>query len=182
MKHQTNKKFRIFVGWGLSVLFLTLTLIVFYFINMFKANLIVSAEFDVVSNATTAATQTKAIMARVVAWATFICIILYNKFVMGTVLHHLTDLEHHDDKSDYAFSFAFKYSLGMFFTTSMMTIVVEGLIHNNYYTHPFGIIEEESLMFIFSAVLIPIIWMINPYQLAHQFKRWKYQGTTKVTQ
>ena len=141
LKHQTNKKFRIFVGWGLSILFLTLTLIVFYFINMFKANLIVSAEFDVVSNATTAATQTKAIMARVVAWATFIGIILYNKFVMGTVLHHLTDLEHHDDKSDYAFSFAFKYSLGMFFTTCLMTVTVEALVHHNYYSHPFGVIE-----------------------------------------
>ena len=37
-------------------------------------------------------------------------------------------------------------------------------------------------MFIFSAVFIPLIWIINPYQLLHRFNRWKYQGTDLVTQ
>ena len=70
----------------------------------------------------------------------------------------------------------------MFFTTCMMTIVVEALVHHNYYSHPFGVIEEESMMFIFSAVLIPLIWIINPYQLHHLYKRNKYRDSTKVTQ
>ena len=37
-------------------------------------------------------------------------------------------------------------------------------------------------MFIFSAVLIPLIWMINPYQLMHLRKRNKKKGSMKVTQ
>ena len=57
---------------------------------MFKANLIAGAEFDAAGiNATN---KNRATLATVVAWSTFIGIILYNKFVMGTVLHHFTDL------------------------------------------------------------------------------------------
>lgn len=37
-------------------------------------------------------------------------------------------------------------------------------------------------MFIFSAVLVPLIWLIHPYQLFHQFQRWRRQGTNTVTQ
>ena len=37
-------------------------------------------------------------------------------------------------------------------------------------------------MFIFSSVLVPLIWLIHPYQLAHKFQRWMYQGTDFVTQ
>ena len=37
-------------------------------------------------------------------------------------------------------------------------------------------------MFIFSAVLVPLIWFIHPYQLYHQLQRWRYQGTATVTQ
>ena len=58
---------------------------------------------------------------------------MFNKFILGLVLHHFTDLEGHDDKANYAFSFAFKYALGMFFTTSLMTICVEAVLHHNYY-------------------------------------------------
>ena len=43
LKHQSSKKWRLFIGWGLSMGFLLLTLIAFYFINMAKANFIVSA-------------------------------------------------------------------------------------------------------------------------------------------
>ena len=59
---------------------------------------------------------------------------------MGQVLHHLTDLEKHDNKAGYAYSFALKYACGMFFTTAFMTIVIEGFTHKNYYTHRFGVI------------------------------------------
>ena len=38
------------------------------------------------------------------------------------------------------------------------------------------------MMFIFSAVLIPLIWMINPYQLIHMRHRNKKKGSLKVTQ
>ena len=83
---------RILLGWGLSLGFLALTLVVFYFINMFKANLIVGTEFDLVKNPNSAVGQTNTTLVRIIAWSTFIGIILYNKFVMGKVLHHFTDL------------------------------------------------------------------------------------------
>ena len=37
-------------------------------------------------------------------------------------------------------------------------------------------------MFLFSAILIPLIWVLNPYQLMHLYKRNKYKGSAKVTQ
>ena len=37
-------------------------------------------------------------------------------------------------------------------------------------------------MFIFSAVLVPLIWMMNPYQLMHLYKRKKKRNSTTVTQ
>jgi len=61
---------------------------------------------------------------------------------MGNVLHYFTHLEKHDNKAHEDFSFAFKYALGMFFTTALMTIMVEALKFHNYYTHDFGVIEE----------------------------------------
>ena len=70
----------------------------------------------------------------------------------------------------------------MFFTTCMMSVVVEAVLNNNYYSHQFGIIEEESWMFVVSAVLVPIIWLVHPYQLCHRYKRWKYQNSEEVTQ
>ena len=112
------------MGWGLSLAFLAVTFLVFYFISMFKASLVATAEFDLAKNKTAPAGTTNSTLASIVAWSTFVGIILYNKFVMGKVLHHFTDLEHHDYKSDYAFSFGFKYALGMFFTTCLMTVTV----------------------------------------------------------
>lgn len=67
-------------------------------------------------------------------------IVFFNKFVMGNVLHIFTHLEKHDNKANEDFSFAFKYALGMFFTTALMTIMVEALKFNNYYQHDFGVI------------------------------------------
>jgi len=43
---------------------------------------------------------------------------------MGWVLHHFTHLEKHLTTSDEEFSFALKYSLGLFFTTALMTLAV----------------------------------------------------------
>lgn len=80
------------MGWGLSLGFLFLTLIAFYFINMFKAELIVTSEFDLAKNSTSASGKANGTIATIVAWLTFIGIIVYNKLVMGKVLHHFTDM------------------------------------------------------------------------------------------
>jgi hypothetical protein len=60
---------------------------------------------------------------------------------MGTVLHHFTHIEMHATADTEQFSFAFKYALGMFFTTALMTLFVEAITYNNFYKHPYGVIE-----------------------------------------
>jgi di/tricarboxylate transporter len=69
-----------------------------------------------------------------------ILIILFNKFVMGYVLHHFTHIERHATSDREQFSFAFKYALGMFFTTALMTLFVEAITYNNFYKHDYGVI------------------------------------------
>jgi hypothetical protein len=60
---------------------------------------------------------------------------------MGTILHHFTDFEMHATSDRFQLSFAFKYALGMFFTTALMTLFVEEFTYNNFYTHHYGVIE-----------------------------------------
>lgn len=59
---------------------------------------------------------------------------------MGIVLHHFTHLERHATSDRAEFSFAFKYSLGMFFTTALMTLFVEAITYRNFYAHHYGVI------------------------------------------
>ena len=92
LKKLTAKPLRILFGWSLSIGFLTLTLVAFYFINTFKANLIATTEFNLNKNAFSKTALVTATWASIVAWGTFIGIILFNKFVMGKVLHYFTDL------------------------------------------------------------------------------------------
>ena len=44
LRHFSSKPYRIAVGWGLSALFLFLILILFYFVSLWKANLLEKAE------------------------------------------------------------------------------------------------------------------------------------------
>lgn len=82
LKHSSGIQLKVMTGWLLSIAFLFLILVVFYFISQWKAKLL-GARTEGHSN----------IMgATAVAWITFIGIILFNKFVMGTVLHHFTHI------------------------------------------------------------------------------------------
>lgn len=101
---------------------------------------------------------------------------------MGAVLHHFTHMERHYNKAHEDFSFAFKYTVGMFLTTAFMTVIVEALQANNYYKDEFGVIAEETIMFIFSALIIPLNWLINPYRLCHNCEREEHYGKADVTQ
>lgn len=92
LKHFHGKKLKILRGWALSLIFLFLIFIVFYFISHFKANLLKSEEHEESIDPNSAAAKSKMTSAAVIAWATFIGIIIFNKFVMGTVLHEFTHL------------------------------------------------------------------------------------------
>lgn len=128
------------IGWGLSILFLLAITGVFYVIQLIKSSNLDSAIEEEEENPNSAAAVTHYTIATVIAWVTLLGIVFFNKFVMGNVLHVFTHLEKHDNKANEDFSFAFKYALGMFFTTALMTIMVEALKFKNYYTHPFGVI------------------------------------------
>lgn len=63
-----------------------------------------------------------------------------------------------------------------------MTIFVEDLGFKNIYSMKYGVLEEESIMFFFNAFLIPIIWLIHPWQLYKLIKRKIYFGRKDLTQ
>ena len=52
-----------------------------------------------------------------------------------------------------------------------MTLAVEAIKYHNYYDHPYGVIEEETIMFLMNAFFVPIFWLINPFQLIKLAKR-----------
>jgi hypothetical protein len=108
-------------------------------------------------------------------------VILFNKFIMGKVLHYFVHLEKHAYTDEEGHSFAMKYSLGMFFTTALMTLAVEAITFKNFYSHPYGVIEEETIMFFVTAFFIPLVWLIHPYNLAKKIS-YLFKKNTLVTQ
>lgn len=75
-----------------------------------------------------------------------------------------------------------KYSIGLFFTTALMTLAVEDFASDNYYSHLYGVIEEETVMFFINAFFLPIYWLINPFYLAKHIKRKMHYGKKSLTQ
>jgi membrane protein CcdC involved in cytochrome C biogenesis len=53
----------------------------------------------------------------------------------------------------------------MFFTTALMTLAVEAITFKNFYSHSYGVIEEETIMFFLTAFFVPLIWFIHPYNV-----------------
>lgn len=72
--------------------------------------------------------------------------------------------------------------MGLFFTTALMTIFVEDICFHNVYTHAYGVVESETIMFFMTAFIIPIIWMINPWHILYLIKKKIYFGKTYFTQ
>ena len=68
-----------------------------------------------------------------------VAIILFNKFIFSFILHLFTDVEMHRTGGEYEFSFGLKYTLGLFFTTALMTLLVEDLSFNNIYSEKYGV-------------------------------------------
>lgn len=140
LQYSNHSVKNILIGWGLSLLFLAAITGVFYVIQLIKTSNLDSAIEEEEENPNSSAAATHKTIATIIAWVTLLGIVFFNKFVMGNVLHYFTHLEKHDNKANEDFSFAFKYALGMFFTTALMTIMVEALKFKNYYTHAFGVI------------------------------------------
>jgi hypothetical protein len=80
------------IGWGLSLLFLAAITVVFYLLQLAKTNLLVSAIEEEEENPGSSTAGTHKTIATIIAWATLLGIVLFNKFVMGNVLHIFTHL------------------------------------------------------------------------------------------
>lgn len=72
--------------------------------------------------------------------------------------------------------------LGLFFTTALMTLAVEAIRFHNYYSHPYGVVEEESIMFFMNSFFVPFFWLINPTRIFKEIKRSLKYGKPYLTQ
>ena len=99
-----------------------------------------------------------------------IFIVLFNKFVLGHIIHKICDLEKWSTFSRLNISFAWKYTILLFANTALITFSVEILINHNYW-NPAGMIYEETIVFITNAFLPPFIWLIDPWKLMKDYQR-----------
>lgn len=152
--------------------------VAFYFLIDYKGKLIEEAHIHYTEDPAYEEEYKKGIA---LGYIIVILINLINKFVFSPIFHLITDYEKHLSVSSANLSYALKYTLCMFFTTALMTLIVEALIHSNY-TGTLGVIEEEHFMFIFNAYLSPIVFMFNPYNFFSWIKRKIYYGNQYYTQ
>ena len=68
-------------------------------------------------------------------------VILFDKLVLSMLFHKFTEFELPSTTAKLQFSFALKLSIGLFFTTALMTLAVEAIKFENYYTHPYGVVD-----------------------------------------
>ena len=170
------------LGWGLSLLSLVIVTIIFYFILVEKAyNLIDKYEYyKAHKDDSTAKSEFNAAIFSV--YAMLFVVIFFNKLLMVVLFHKFTDLERNETTSKFQFSFALKYCLGLFFTTALMTLAVEAIKFKNYYQHPYGVIDEETVMFFLNAFFVPFFWLVNPFHLIKAVKRSLNYGKMSMTQ
>lgn len=63
----------------------------------------------------------------------------------------------------------------MFFTTAVMTLAVEAIQFENY-AGLYGVVEEETIMFLFSAFFVNFLWITHPQYYLRKFSRWRNLG------
>lgn len=63
-----------------------------------------------------------------------------------------------------------------------MTLAVEAIRFKNYYSHPYGVIDEETIMFFMNSFFIPVFWLVNPFRLLKQLRRRWLFGRRSLTQ
>ena len=89
-------------------------------------------------------------------------IVLFNKFVLAEVFHKIADMENWSTKTKLNIAFADSLSLGLFLNSAVITYLVEIMGYKNY-SGAGGFIYTESWVFLWNAVLPPLVWLINPY-------------------
>lgn len=69
----------------------------------------------------------------------------------------------------------------MFFTTAIMSIIVEAVIYDNV-MFEYGVIEGETIMFFFNAFVVNLLWIFHPQYYIRKFERWMKYGKKNITQ
>lgn len=116
------------ISWLMTLLFLGAVTAVFFFVLSLKSQILLSI-------ASEQHNREKEIETIILVYAALITVILFNKLIMGAVFHKLCHFEHHSTTTALEFHFALKYSVGMFFTTALMTLAVEDIRFHNFYAH-----------------------------------------------
>lgn len=98
-------------------------------------------------------------------------IVLFNKFGLPFLVHHIVDHEKWSSKSKLNLSFAFKLTLALFVNTSLISIVVEVVLFKNFYGIGGGLVLSEFLVFIFNAIIPALAWIIDPWTIIKNIKR-----------
>ena len=130
------------LGWSLSLVCLALVTIAFFFILSSKAEHLLHALETLEKKPDDKDALIELDGAIALVFILLFLVVLFNKLLMVVLFHKFTDLERHSTTSKFQFSFAFKYCCGLFFTTALMTLAVEAIKYENYYAHPYGVIEE----------------------------------------
>ena len=91
-------------------------------------------------------------------------LVLFNKLVLADIIHGVVDQEKWSTKTKLNISFAKKLTLTLFFNTAVITLAVEVLTFDNFYGTG-GMIQTESYVFIFNAIVPPLVWAINPWYM-----------------
>ena len=90
-------------------------------------------------------------------------IVLFNKFILGQIYHKIADTELRSTKSKFNISFAMKLSIALFANSAMITYFIEILGESNYFG-PGGFIFTESFVFLWNALIPPLVWLIDPWE------------------
>ena len=122
-------------------MFLAFVTVGFYFILIAKTNVLLAAIDSSMTHEEYHNSQYY-LIAEILVFILMFLTVIFNKTVMSWVLHYFTYKEKHDNTSDEEFSFCVKYTLGLFFTTALMTLAVEAITFHNFYAHEYGVIEE----------------------------------------
>lgn len=89
-------------------------------------------------------------------------IVLANKFLLGTEVHHIVDHEKWSTKTKLNISFGKKLTYALFSNTALITLAVEIVTFGNYYGVG-GMITTESMVFVFNAIVPPLAWVYDPW-------------------
>ena len=63
-------------------------------------------------------------------------------------------------------------TLALFSNTALITLAVEIVTFGNYYGVG-GMISTESMVFVFNAIVPPLAWLVDPWDISKRNKRAK---------